>query len=239
MKTSIAALALLLGACATPSAPAAQVTTTTPTSTPQAGITVTGTGEVGGAPDTLTLDLGVSVLRPSVDQATGDAAALAQAVIEALRQGGVGEADITTTNYSIFPEYDYRNDTQQLRGYRVTNTVRAKIRDLERAGELIDAATAAGGDDVVVQGIAFSIEEDGELVTAAREEAWKDARGKAEQLAGLAGRSLGPAISITETIATMPPIILGRVEAADTATPIEPGTQQVSVTISVVFSFAD
>jgi hypothetical protein len=204
----------------------------------QQGITVTGTGEATGIPDTVTVDLGVSVLRPTVEGATGEAAALAEALIGVLTQGGVAKEDITTTNYSVYPEYDYQNDTQTLRGYRVTNSVRAKIRDINRAGELIDAAVAAGGNDVVVQGVGFLIEDDKALVAGAREAAWTDARTKAEQLAGLAGRSLGQAVSISEAVGAEPPVFFGeRALAADTATPIEPGTQVVTVTVIVVFSF--
>lgn len=203
------------------------------------GISVSGTGEVKGRPDTLIVDIGVAVLRPSVDEATSDAARLAQAVIDALKANGVAEEDIATTNYSIWPEYDYRNETQTLRGYRVQNVVSASIRDLDNAGTAIDAATAAGGNDTIVQGVRFAIEEDSELVTAARAAAWADAKTKAEQLAGLAGRSLGAAISISEstTFPTPVPFYARAAEGAgDVATPIEPGQQTVTVTISVQFA---
>lgn len=202
------------------------------------GISVSGIGEVKGRPDTLIVDIGVSVLRPSVDEATADAARLAQAVIDALKGKGVAEEDIATTNYSIWPEYEYRNDTQTLRGYRVQNVVSASIRDLDNAGAAIDAATAAGGNDTIVQGVRFAIEEDSELVTAARAAAWADARSKAEQLAGLAGRRLGAAVSISESTSfPAPGPIYARAEAAgDVATPIEPGQQTVTVTISVQFA---
>jgi uncharacterized protein YggE len=200
-------------------------------------ISVSGTGEVAGTPDTLIVDLGVAVLRPSVGTATSDAATLLEAVISAVKATGVEERDIQTTNYAIWPEYDYRNDTQTLRGYRVTNTISIKIRDLDGAGTTIDAATAAGGDDAVVNGIRFDIEENGALITAAREAAWNDALSKAEQLAGLAGVGLGQALSITESTSSTPPPVF-RAEALDTgaATPIQPGEQVVSVTVQVSFT---
>jgi uncharacterized protein YggE len=203
-------------------------------------ISVSGTGEVTGTPDVLIVDLGVQVLRPTVGEATGDAAQLAQAVIDALLAEGVTEKENQTTNYSIWPEYDYRNDSQTLRGYRVSNTVSAKIRDLGKAGDVIDAATAAGGNDAIVNNIRFDLEADGPLITAAREAAWNDAKAKAEQLAALAEVELGKAVSISETSSpTPPPIAYAAAPAeagADFATPIQPGEASVSVVVTVQFA---
>ena len=202
------------------------------------GINVTGQGRVYGAPDTLTLRLGVSVLRSSVDAATTEAAAKAQAIIDALKAGGVSADDIQTANYSIYPEYDYSGQTQRLTGYRVSNDLTVKIRDLDAAGALIDAATAAGGDDVVVQNLSFSLEDNAALLEMARTAAWNDAEAKAEQLARLAGVSLRSAVSITETIdySTPPVLFYERAAAGDSAaTPIEAGQSGVTVVVQVTF----
>jgi uncharacterized protein len=201
-------------------------------------ISVSGSGEVLGRPDTVVVDLGVSVLRPDVDSATSAAADLAQSVIDALIGAGVAEDDIQTTNYSLYPEYDYSNNQQRIVGYRVANTVRAKVRDVESAGSAIDAAVAAGGQDAVVNGVSFDIEDNQDLIGAAREAAWNDAKTKAEQLASLAGVSLGQAVTITETTTQASPPIFYTDEAAarDSATPIQPGQQSVSVVIQVVFA---
>lgn len=201
-------------------------------------ISVSGTGKVAGVPDTLVANLGVSVVRPTIDAATADAADLTQGLIDALTSHGVPEEDIQTDNYSISPEYDYRSNEQKLVGYRVTNTVTAKIRNLDEAGETIDAAAAAGGNDVVVQGISFDIEANDSLVVSAREAAWSDAQSKATQLAALAGVSLGKAVSIQETTTPSGPPIPYAVEdmAGGAGTPIQPGQQQVSVVIQVEFA---
>ena len=190
------------------------------------GISVSGMGEVTGTPDTVEVGLGVSVLGETVDQAATTAAEKAQALIDSLTANGVAEEDITTTDYSIYPEYDYSSNEERLIGYRVSNTVRAKIRDLDSTGAVLDAATAAGGDDVVVNGLSFSIEDNDELVAAAREAAWNDAMTKANQLAELSGQTLGEATTITETVSMPPtPIPYAAEAAADRAveTPIEPG----------------
>jgi hypothetical protein len=204
------------------------------------GISVTGMGEVTGTPDTVEVSLGVSVLAETVDEAAATAAEKAQALIDSLTSNGVAEEDITTTDYSIYPEYDYSSNTERLVGYRVNNTVRAKIRDIETTGTVIDAAVAAGGDDATVNGLSFSIEDNDELVAAAREAAWNDAMAKATQLAELSGQTLGEATSITETV-SMPPVPIPYAEeaAADRAlTPIEPGTSAVTITLQVQFALA-
>ena len=203
------------------------------------GIAVTGTGEVSGTPDTLTMSFGVSVLRDTVAQAVADAAVRSDAIISALEANRVAEEDIQTANFSIFPEYDYLGDEQRLRGYRVNNSVVAKIRDVDAAGGVIDATVAEGGDEVIVSGVSFSIDDDAELVAAARAAAWADAEATAQQLADLAGVALGEPVTISETFSSLPPPIspVGDIAfAAAEATPIEPGQQQVAVTLTVRFA---
>lgn len=208
----------------------------------RSGISVTGTGEVTGTPDTLTIDLGVAVLADTVADATAQAAERADALIEALVSGGVERDDITTTNYSIFPEYDFRGEQERLLGYRVNNTVRAKIRNISTAGDLIDRAVSAAGDAATVHGLRFSIEDDAELVEAARAAAWEDARAKAEQLAALSGQTLGRATAISETMTSTPPPIPYAAEdeaARELATPIEPGTESVKIMLQVDFALEE
>ncbi len=140
-----------------------------------AGITVSGEGEVTGTPDVLSIALGVSVKRDTVDAAVSEAATLADRLVETLKAAGVEETDIQTQNYSIQPEFRYSQGEEIPDGFRVDNTVRVKLRELDRAGEVIDAASEAGGDQVRVQGVTFSLEDNEALLTEAREKAWEDA----------------------------------------------------------------
>jgi uncharacterized protein YggE len=236
----IAVAALGLGACGGTTAGANQVTVpNNNTGGQMAGISVSGTGEITGTPDTISVDLGVSVLGDTVDDATTKAADAANALIDSLKSNGVDAKAITTTNYSIYPEYDHRAEKQVLLGYRVNNTVRAKISDVANSGSVIDEATDAAGDAARVDGIAFSIEDDAEMVEAAREAAWNDAFKKASQLAELSGQKLGPVISISESVSRPPvPVQFESLQAADGATPIEPGTASVSIGLQVEFSFS-
>ena len=233
---AIVAASMLVAACT----PEVTVENTSSEGESATGIAVSGAGEVYGTPDTLQMRFGVSVLRPSVDDAVGDAAALADGLISSLESSGVAQEDIQTANYSINPEYDYSGDQRRLVGYRVTNTVVAKIRDLDSAGSVIDATVASVGDEIQVSGVSFSIEDDTELIAAARTAAWDDALAKAEQLATLAGIELGEAVMISESFSSPAPLPVYRdFAAADEAafeTPIEAGQQQVAVTLQVRFS---
>ncbi len=200
-------------------------------------IAVSGTGEVKGIPDTLVVELGISLVRPDVSSATADAAVLANEVIEALIEKGVVREDIQTTNYSVYPEYRYTNEVERLIGYRVSNTIKVRIRPVESAGEAIDAAVAAGGDETVVNGVSFDIEQNQELIEAAREAAWNDAKTKAEQLAELAGIDLGEVVTITESVSQPSPVYMDYARtAAELSTAIEPGRQSVTIVLEVVFA---
>ena len=203
------------------------------------GISVTGTGEASGAPDLALLTLGVSTEKRSVKEARDEAAQAMDAVLSSLKDNGVEEKDIQTRQLSIEPQFDYIDGRQQLRGFRVTNIVSAKVRDLDRTGEVIDDAASAGGDLVQVQSLSFTIEEPDDLRAEAREEAVAEARAKAERLAELAGVKLGKPITINEEGFVQPPIPFARGElaAAPAAeTPIQPGELEVSVSVSVLFA---
>lgn len=205
------------------------------------GITVSGEGEVTGTPDVLTVSLGVSVERDTVDAAVSEAAAAADRLIGALKGAGVDESDIQTENYSIQPEFRYSQGEEIPDGFRVDNTLRVKLRELERAGDVIDAVSDAGGDQVRVQGLAFSLEDNEELLSQARQKAWEDARAKATQLAELSGQELGSAVQVSETMGQIDPGILQF--AADAVggeeTPIQPGELMTSVQIEVRFELED
>jgi uncharacterized protein len=233
----IGGLAVVLAACGgtTP-----QAITVNNSEESQMGISVTGMGEVTGTPDTVEVDLGVSILAATVAEATSLAADKADSLIAALTSNGVAREDIATTDYSIYPEYDYSTNAQRLLGYRVSNTVRAKIRNVQETGAVLDSVTTAAGDEVRISGLRFSIEDNAELITAAREAAWNDAFAKATELAALSGQTLGAATSISETVSNPPvpiPYAADAGGAERAVTPIEPGTSAVTITLQVEFAF--
>ncbi|MBW3562701.1 MAG: SIMPL domain-containing protein [Actinobacteria bacterium] len=205
------------------------------------GITVIGTGRITGAPDTLRTTVGVEVERDGVDTALAAANEAAQRVIDAVRDAGVAEEDVQTREFSVEPRYDHPNNGQPvLRGYVVRNLVEVKIREPDRAGDVLTAATEAGGDDARVRGVRFALEDNDALLDAARERAFEDARSRAEQYAELAGRGLGPLVSVSEHLSTPPPaehFDAGAArEAAPGAVPVQPGQQEVQVQVTAVWT---
>jgi uncharacterized protein YggE len=157
-----------------------------------------------------------------------------------LLANGVAKKDLQTSGLSISPSYDYTSKGEpRLNGYEVSESVTAKLRDVPRAGDAIGKAVSAGGNAVRVNQINLDLEGTGALVSQARDKAFGDAKTKAEQYAKAAGRSLGEVISITESVAKPAPVdVSASVGAARVKgdVPIQPGSQDVSVTVVVRFS---
>ncbi len=230
-------LVALAAGCGTP----AKVEVSAPSGTAAGlgdGITVTGTGQVKGKPDTLTVSIGVTTKRAKVDAAVNDNAATTTAVTSALTAQGVADKDIQTQNYSVQPSFTYANNKQVPDGYVVNNTVSVKIHDLDKAGAVIDAATAAGGNDATVQGVSFSLEDNQALLTQARDAAYADAKAKADQFGQLSGRGVGDAQAISETTDPNQQRFssVGAAVAADQSTPINAGQVSTDVTVTVRFA---
>lgn len=201
------------------------------------GITVLGTGEVAAPPDVMTVEMGVSVRADTVAAATSSARDGAAKLIETLTGLGIPREDITTTNYAVYPEYDHQDGVQRLLGFRVSNDLRVRLREVTRAGEVIDSGVSAVGDIVTVNEVVFSIDDVKSLAYQAREAAWGDAMAKAQHLASLAGRELGPVTSIVESAGPPPtPRPLARMAMAEAASPVEPGSATVTATLEVRFS---
>jgi uncharacterized protein YggE len=204
------------------------------------GITVSGEGKTTGQPDIAVLSLGVSSVKPTVKDARDDAAGTMQKVVDAIKADGVADKDVQTSQYSINPEYDYsQGGSGKLVGYRVTNTVTVKVRDVNNTSQVLDDVTTAGGDIVQVQGITFTIDKPEALQDQAREAAVNDAKARAQRLADTAGVKLGDPISITENY-TMPVTSDSRqylaAPATGPSTPIQTGELDVNVTVQVVFA---
>ena len=203
------------------------------------GISVSGEGVAVAAPDTASLNLGVSALAASARQARDDAAALMTGLIASISDNGIAEKDYHTSQFSIDPEIDFRpNGDQVIRGYRVTSALSVKVRELDRVGEVIDDAVDAVGDDIRVQGVTFSIEDIGALQSEARAQAMADAGAKAQELAELAGVDLGKPVTISESSAGgMPPMFLqaAAVGGDRASTPISPGQLEITVNVQVTY----
>ena len=203
-------------------------------------VRVSGTGIVTGDPDLVVLRIGVSVERDSVKQARTEAAEAMAGVIESLKGNGLLDEDIQTQHFSIHQQYDYSKGRREFRGYNVTNTVSAKIRDLDTVGNVIDDAAEAGGDLVEINSIQFTIDDPTKLKMQARVAAMENAQAKAQTLATEGGVTLGKPISISESGDYYPPVPVNlefafAADAAAVETPIQSGQLQITVTVNVVY----
>jgi uncharacterized protein YggE len=208
--------------------------------TPGPTINVAGHGQVEGTPDVMTVTMGVQTIDPSAQAALQRNNDRANALISTLKSKGVAAKDIQTVDLNVSPNFD---KNFHVTGYSASNTVSAKLRDLSKAGEVIDAAALTAGEDVRLQGVSFSIDNTSTLVAQARASAIKDALAQGKQLAAAAGVTLGPIRTIDDTGTTLPqPQYLGSgsmLKNAAAAVPVEAGSQQLSVDVTVVFDISN
>lgn len=201
-------------------------------------ITVTGTGTVTGTPNQLILSMGVQVNAGSVGSALAEANQVVNRVTAVLRADGVAAADIQTSGLYIQP--NYRNNSQIPDSYGVSESITATLRRIGVAGAQIDAAVHAGGNAVTVDGISLNLTDTSGLLGRARAAAVADARHKASQYAAAIGQPLGPVVSLTDQAPASPILpyasASGSAPHAAPSVPISPGTQQLSVSVTVVFA---
>ena len=203
------------------------------------GITVSGVGRASGAPTVVFLELGSNVEAQTVAAAREAAANAMLGVLNSLKNNGVEERNIQTSQFSVQPQYDFSNQTRNLRGYRVQNVVTAKITHIDTAGKVIDDAAAAGGNAVIIQSIRFAIDDPTDLQKTARELAVKQAAQRADELARHSGVSRGRLISMSETYQTVVPqnaAILAAPRTGDISTPIQAGELEVEVNVTLLYA---
>ena len=210
-------------------------------STQQTGIWVTGEGKVEAAPDIVSVQLGIVAQEKTVGDAQARANAAMSQVMVALKDNGVENKDIQTRYFNIQKVTRWDNDTQQeiTIGFSVTNQVIVKIRDVPKAGSIIDSVVQAGGDLTRIDNVNFSIDDPIAYYDQAREKAVADARDKATRLATLAGVKLGKPNYISEygTPSVQPPSPeLSKATADSAGTQISPGQLEITLSIQVVYA---
>ncbi len=215
--------------------------------TQQQGIWVSGTGKVYAVLDVAILRLGIEAQEATVTKALAEAAEAMDEVVEALKSEGVDEKDIQTQSFSIHKVTRWDNVEEQeiVIGYRVTNMVTARIRDVAEVGDVIDAVAAAGGDLTRIDSISFTVDDPSDYYEEAREEAVADAEAKARQLAEVAGVKLGKPTYISESSYMPGPVYRGDVLEAVVSgapaveTPISPGEMEITLNVQLAYAIED
>jgi hypothetical protein len=202
-----------------------------------ASITVGGTGRVAVQPDIADLRLGVSIARDTVADARSEAARMMAAILAAVRTAGVTDRDIRTTLLSVQPRYDYREGkAPRLVGYDLSNVVEVTVRDLATVGDVIDGALRSGATSL--DGLAFRVDDPSAAEREARIAAVTSARARADILAEAAGVTITGVGSIVEGGGGPgQPVFKAQrmMLAADAGTPVEGGTTEVVVNVTVAF----
>lgn len=174
---------------------------------PQSTISVSGNGEAYAIPDIATFDFTVTETAATVALAQEAATKKIDAALSVVRESGVEDKDIRTTGYNVYPKYEYSRSAcpeimtvggapiycppgkQVLTGYEVSQSITVKVRETEKAGELVTAVGAAGVSNI--GGIAFDVDDREKYVEEAREQAISEAKEKAKVLAKQLGVKLG------------------------------------------------
>ncbi len=202
-------------------------------------IAVTGVGEAVRAPDMANLTLGVEAEGATAAEALRKNSAQMEATIKSLTDAGVEKKDIQTSNLSVGARYDYSPEGRPPRiiGYQATNTVNVKLRNIDKAGNVIDKAVGVGANRL--DSIWFSFADPKPIMNEARKNAVADARERAQLYAEAAGVKLGPILQISDSYTPMPgPIpVMARMDMAEAkAVPISPGESTTSSSVTVIYA---
>jgi hypothetical protein len=196
-------------------------------------------------PDLLTAAFGFSATAGSSQAALNqDNSEVSQALL-ALSGNGVAKADVQTTDLTISPQYVYPKGVPVLTGYQVTNTVTAKLRDMKKAGDALDAVVNATGNDATINALTVSFANPARVEDEARVQAVHQAVSHAGAMAAASGRRLGAVCSLTDD--TQPSVVapMAGLEgtanssgAVSSAVPVEPGSQSETDQVTVVYALA-
>jgi len=198
-------------------------------------LSVSADGKSEARPDLATINLGVTTEGQTAQAALAENARRMTALTQALRRAGIAERDIQTSNISVYPQQQYReNQTPLITGYQANNTVTAKIRNINNTGRVIDAAVAAGGN--TVNGVSFSHADPEAQLDIARRDAIAEARRRAELYASALGMRVHRIVAVQEGGGYAPPMPMVRMEAAqDASTPVAPGEIETRISVNVTF----
>lgn len=212
-------------------------------------LTVTAQGASTRTPDMASYSAGVTTQGVTASEALSANSAQMNRVIGALKQAGIADKDIQTSNLNLNPVYaqpkrlpdgNYEDGPQRIVGYQATNTVSVRQRKLEDMGKVIDALVKAGANQV--NGPNFALAEPDAAQDEARVKAMKDARARADLYARAAGLRVARIVSISESGGYTPqPVMYARKAMMDVAAapaPVAAGELEMNVNVTVQFELA-
>ena len=238
-KAKWGAAGVILGLAAAVMLPSlAQTTSPPPTPTGSQGrtVTVTGMATIRSSPDEAVVTLGVQTQSQSAQDALqGNASKMAH-VVDAILGDGIKPVDLATVGVNLFPNYDSNGTT--VVSYTAQNEVNVTVHDLDKVGQMIDDAVAAGAN--LASGISFQLSDQNQGVDQALADAVANAKSKAEAIAAASDATLGPIVQVTEGGGYVPPVPYfgAAADSAGATTPVQPPTIETQVTVTAVWSLA-
>jgi uncharacterized protein YggE len=204
-------------------------------------VTVTGVGKTFAKPDTAHVSIGVTAQATTAKAAVADNSSAMTSLIATIKHKGIADKDIQTSFFNVNPVYDNSNNRfnqSKVVGYRVSNQVSVKVRNLDVLGDLLDAAVENGAN--TINGVSFSVDNPDPFLDKARQLAVVDAHRKAELYAGAANLRLGRVLYITESGAVSPPVprmfAFAAAAPMQAAVPIESGENRMQETVTVIYA---
>lgn len=199
---------------------------------------VSGEGKVTATPDVAQVTVGVQANAATVKAAQDQLNSNINKVSDAIKKLGIEGKDIQTTNYNIFPvRGDFNAGPSKITGFEASTNLEIKVRQLEKANSVIDAATSSGANQV--GGINFDIDDKSKLENEARQKAVDEAKKKAEAASRIAGFRLGRIINYSENTGGFPQPIplraMGALEKVDTTTQVEVGSQEITIQVTLSY----
>lgn len=197
---------------------------------------VSGEGKSNTAPDIAVINVGVQVQGSAVTQAQQELNSKIDRIVAAVKKIGIGQQDIQTSNYSIYPSYDWQEGRNRITGYQANSSLTIKIREMEKANLVIDAATANGANQI--GGLSFTVDDKTKAENEARQQAVAVAKKKAEEAARIAGFKLGRIINYSENFGSperLMPLLAEAAVGKTAPTQIEPGSTEVVVVVTLSY----
>ena len=208
--------------------------------TNQQTITASGTSTITAVPDEASVYISINTIEKTTEGSKNKNTEISDAVINAIKKLNI-QKDIETTNYNIYPEYDWSSGQQELKGYRTTNIIKVSTKYFDDLGAIVDTAVKAGATGIDSINFELSKDKENEIKRNALTKATEDAKLKAEAIANGLGAKLGKLQSVTENSYNYVPYPLfrgeGGVAAAEKAvsTNIEPQNLDITATVNVVY----
>jgi uncharacterized protein YggE len=208
---------------------------------PVNNVSVSATGKVSVQPDIVTFTAGYHTKQNDIASVQKDLNKNVNTITKALKDAGIADKDITTTTYSITPSYYYNTGGKRVEdGQEGEVRISVKVRNMDKAGEIIDASVNAGAN--IVDSISFTVDDLDKVRVEARKLAAKAAKDKAQVLADYSGVSIGGLIAISESAASSAPIYtynaytdLAKAESTSAAPTISAGSFEITITVNATY----